>query len=233
MVIGLILFGLIYSLLLNSSPKLTATSQDYHPLATYQKAVQQEFSSLKNRSKLTLDQRQIEVNLKKQFPEIAAAPVSLSLVSQTATVKLAIAQPSVVLNNGAGSYVVSTQGIAVARVSDLSTTAKKLTVLNDQSGLKITAGQPVLSSREIDFINQLIVQCQRSNVPIQTITLPPIAQELDLRTTDRPYFIKFYLGSEALSQIGQFLAARQQLNSGDNQPQEYLDVRVVGKIYYR
>jgi hypothetical protein len=70
-------------------------------------------------------------------------------------------------------------------------------------------------------------------VSVSSLTLPKTAQELDLRTKDRPYYVKFYLGGDALLQAGQFLATRRQFDTSNTQPAEYLDVRVEGKIFYK
>jgi hypothetical protein len=70
-------------------------------------------------------------------------------------------------------------------------------------------------------------------VSIKSLTLPKSVQELDLHTSDRTYFVKFYLGGDALQQTGQFLAARHQFDITNSQPAEYLDVRVAGKIFYK
>jgi hypothetical protein len=63
--------------------------------------------------------------------------------------------------------------------------------------------------------------------------LPPKAQELDLRASDQSYYVKFYLGGDAMIQTGQYLAARQKFAQTKQQPGEYLDVRVSGKIFYK
>jgi hypothetical protein len=70
-------------------------------------------------------------------------------------------------------------------------------------------------------------------VTITSLSLPSKPSELDLRTKDRPYFVKFYMGGDALTQAGQFLAARAQFDRQNHQPADYLDVRVAGKIFYK
>jgi len=90
-----------------------------------------------------------------------------------------------------------------------------------------------VSASSAKFINTVIAQSKRANVPIVSFVLPNTAQEVDLRTSDKPYYVKFYLGGDALIQTGQFLAARHQFDATNSQPSEYLDVRVAGKIFYR
>jgi hypothetical protein len=63
--------------------------------------------------------------------------------------------------------------------------------------------------------------------------LPSTAEELDIHTPDRPYYVKFYLAGDALLQTGQYLASRHQFDTTNSQPAEYLDVRIPGKIFYK
>jgi hypothetical protein len=90
-----------------------------------------------------------------------------------------------------------------------------------------------LSAIDIAFIKAILVHCAKTGIKVDSLTLPTIAQEVDLRTKDRPYFVKFYLGGDSATQIGQFLAARHNFDQTGSQPGEYLDVRVNGKIFYK
>jgi hypothetical protein len=108
-----------------------------------------------------------------------------------------------------------------------------LTEVTDQSGFSANAGQQVMSADSVKFVNALVAQLKHANVPISEIILPPLAQELNLKISDRPYYVKFYLGGDVLQQTGQFLATRKQFSQTNTQPAEYLDVRVPGKIFYK
>ena len=232
LVILAIAAGAAYNLLLKPSPNLLVSSQTYRPLATYRQAVVAELKKPKNRTKLTIDQAAIQKALQAKMPEIAFVNVSSPLLGQTPTLKLAIAAPALLVASGSSIYLVDEQGIAVARASELPKLAN-LPRLDDQSGFTASVGQAILNSSAVTFINGLIAQAKRANVPIASLTLPALAQEIDLRTTDRPYYVKFYLNGDTLAQIGQFLAARHSFDASGNQPSGYLDVRVAGKVYYQ
>ncbi len=227
-----ILLVIVYSLTVNPTPHTELNSEVYRPSAVYQKAVSGEFKSFKNRNKITLNEKEITAVLKKQFPEITSVSIHLPLLSQTPTLKLVVASPSFSLSSKGSLYVVDSQGVVAGRSNDLPQ-IKGLPQLVDETNFDPQVGKQFLSAADVDFINNIITQVKHAKVPIASLILPPKALEVDLKTADRAYFVKFYLGSDVLTQIGQFLAARQQFDHTNKQPSEYLDVRVPGKIYYQ
>ena len=128
--------------------------------------------------------------------------------------------------------VVDSKGTVIGPSADFPS-VKDLPLISDETGFETVVGRSVLSRSDIDFITTVIAQARAAKVPIASLALPKLAQELDLRTTDRKYFVKFYLGGDALTQSGQFLAARQKFDSTKKQPNQYLDVRISGKIFFR
>jgi hypothetical protein len=223
---------LLYSLFVNDNPKVVLNSEVYHSADTYQDAAKKILGSLKNRNKVTLNEHSIVNSMQRQFPEISSAYVELPIMSETPVIHLSIARPSFVLSNNGSSYIVSSDGVAIASSGQITGT-KSLAVVMDQSGFDAHAGEQVMSAASVKFVNDLIVQLKHANVPISQIILPPLAQELDLKTADKPYYVKFYLGGDVMQQAGQFLATRKQFNDTNTQPAEYLDVRVPGKVFYK
>jgi hypothetical protein len=222
-----------YSLMVSSKPVVVASDTSYHSMSDYQAAIAAELGLLKNRNKITIDETQIVLNIKKKFPEVTSLSLELPLFSQTPTARLTISPPSFVLNNMGRLYIVSTAGKAVLPASSLPA-QNSLAVVNDQTGFNAAVGKQVLSSEGVEFLSELLVQSQQAGIKIQSIVLPPKAQELHLRTADKPgYYVKFYIGGDAKLQIGQFLATRHRFEVDNITPGEYLDVRVPGKIYYK
>lgn len=232
LIIGMVLFGLIYALIVKPQPRIVVNDLSYHSQDIYYSALSSQLSEFKNRNKMTLDAQGIEDSMKKQFPEIADVSVQLPLFGQSPTVKLAVAAPTFFLTSDGKIYIVDSTGIAVNRSEELPNVVGLPQVL-DQSGFPISKGTQALSGSAVGFINAVLAQSKRSKVPIKSLSLPAAAQELHVRTEDTPYYVKFYLGGDARTQIGQFLAARAQFAKSGINPSGYLDVRVAGKIFYR
>lgn len=231
--IFILIFILIYSLIVKPNPKVEVNDTSFHTVTAYQTAVQHQLRQLKYRNKISFSENSLASALQKQYPEISAVAVELPLFSQQPKVKLSIAKPSFQINSKGVNYVINSDGVAVAQSSKLPG-VKNLITINDQTGFPTNEGTKVLSGDSVSFIETVLSQAKRAKVPISSLEFPSSApQELNLRTADQPYYVKFYLGGDALTQTGQFLAARQSFNQKHLQPAEYLDVRVGGKIFYK
>jgi hypothetical protein len=231
-IIASVIFCLVYSLLIQPNSKVELSDSSYRAPSVYKKEVDTELGSLKNRTKITLDEQGLINTLQSKFPEISGGTIELPLFNEKPTLHLDISSPAFFFSSGDISYIVSSQGKAVAMHAAMPG-IHNLPVVNDQSGFQASPGKQVLGASGIDFIQTIIRQCQYAKVPISSLSLPRLAQELDLRTTDRPYYVKFYLGGDATVQVGQYLASRHKFDTTNSQPSEYLDVRVAGKVFYK
>lgn len=230
-ILAILILALVYSLAVRSNPKVEANNFSYHTQTEYAAAARTQFSSFKNRNKITFDETGIVQSLQKQFPEISAVQVELPIFSEQPVLHLTVSMPSFTLNSQQTSLIVDSDGVAVAPTSAIN--IRGLPAIIDSSGYPAKAGSQVLSADSVDFVNTLIAQCRRAKVPITSLTLPAEPQELQLRTKDAGYFVKFYLGGDAMQETGQFLAARQHFEKNHQPPAQYLDVRVSGKIFYK
>lgn len=232
----LAIFG--FSLVINSKAKVSVDNQIYRQGSEYTAAVDQELSAILNHFKPTLNQQAITNSLKGRFPELSDVIIKLPLYARTPEVQLKVAPPSFILTGAAGTYgeqikyVVAANGRAVG-LSENFPKITNLPVISDQISLPVKTGEVVLGKETSQFILAVLAQCQQANVPVASFNLPKGSPEIDLRTTDRNYFIKFNSDGDVLIQTGQFLAARAQFDRSGGGPSEYLDVRVEGRIYYK
>jgi biopolymer transport protein ExbD len=232
LVICLLLFLLIYSVLVGSMPNIDVNNTAYHSKEEYKAATAKLLGNVGNRTKITFNDHFVADNLQKQFPEIRDISIELPLVGQTPIVRLDISPPSFFLSSNGTVYVVDTEGTAIAKSLSLPQ-IRNLPMINDQSEFNVDIGKRVLSSSQAQFVKVLLEQLRHANVPVKALILPVAAQEMDLQTKDHPYYTKLFLGGDPLVETGQFLAARHQFDAKDQQPAEYLDVRVAGKIFYK
>lgn len=232
LLIIILLFCLVYSLIVRPDPKVIASSSIYHEESAYQTAAASDLGSFKDRNKLSFDEVGLVDNLKKHFPEISKANVELPLFGQKPIIRLTIAAPVFIFVSQGHNFLISSDGVVVSENPDLPA-AVNLPRVEDKSGFKAQLGEQVLGASQVEFINQVVLQCRRAKVSISSLTLPSAAQELDLRTKDASYFVKFYLGGDPLVETGQFLASRAKFARDHIQPTSYLDVRVAGKIFYK
>jgi cell division septal protein FtsQ len=231
-VIILLVAAVSYTLLIKPDANVLVSSTAFHNQKTYQAAASDQLSHFNNRNKITFNQQGMAEAMKKQFPEITDVQVELPIFSERPTIRLSVGNPSFIVTSQGQSYVVNSSGKAIAKTTELPP-VKDLPRIDDQSGYKINTSAQILSSDDVTFINELIAQSRRAGVPIASLVLPAVAQEIDLRTKDQSYFVKFYLGGDSLAETGQFLAARKHFIDTKQPPSQYLDVRVAGKVFFK
>jgi hypothetical protein len=229
---ALLIIVLAYSLMVSPHPTVHANDTTFHSLNDYQAAASAQLSSLNNRNKITFNQSALAASLKKRFPEIRAVAVELPLFSEKPTINLAVDGPSFKLFSQGTTFIIDSSGRAVTKAAN-SPKFYSLPLVNDDSGFRTSTGQQIMGGNEVNFIKSLLLQTKKAGIKVNSLTLPKVAQELDLRAQDQPYFVKFYLDGDVLAQTGQYLAARHHFSETNQQPSQYLDVRVPGKVFYK
>lgn len=227
-----VIFCFIYSLIVRPQPHVLATSTSFHSLSTYQDFAAKNLGSIKDSNKITFNETALVDSMQKQFPEISSMWVELPIFGQKPIIHLTISQPTFVYSSKNVSYILDSEGVIAGTQADMAS-MKGLPTVIDQSNIDFKVGDKVISSDSVDFISQVVAQAKKAKAPISNIVLPAIAQEIHLRTTDKPYYVKFYFGNDVLVQTGQWLAARHEFDAKGITPGEYLDVRVPGKVFYK
>lgn len=192
-------------------------------------------SSIWNRTKLTINTSQISQQLLKQFPQLAHASVTISLLSHRPIIHIQSAQPVLILVNGNGSFLLDGAGRVLQMASSTADLHQAvLPVVTDQSGLRPQLNQQALPVTDVDFIQTVVAQLEAKHYNPAGLTLPAAASELDVQLSGQPYLIKFNLQSNtARQQAGTFLATIAQLQQQGITPAHYVDVRVDGRAYYQ
>lgn len=232
----------MYQLQLSTTPRVVsltpaADAPFLQDDEVYARAAQELFaSSAANRNKLTIDASGIAEQLRRRFPELQAVSVNLPFIGDKATVHLQPAMPALVLAANNGTYIVDSNGRALAEASSASNLSRlKVPTVTDQSSLEVSIGQQVLPRSATKFISTIKQQLQSQKITAQSMTLPAVAGELDVYVAGKPYFIKFNLQqaseASAAQQAGTFLAAIKKLEKEGKAPSQYVDVRLPGRAY--
>lgn len=226
-----LLVGLGYSLTVSSTPKIIVNDSFYHSVDNYRDSTKHYLTAIKDRNKISFDENGISSGLMLDYPEIDSVTVELPVFSQQPVVRITVAAPSFILSSNDRRYVIDANGKAIGLISNFRKTSN-LPVLIDQSNYPVKVGHEVLSSSDIAFIESVISQSNKAGVKLDSLMLPNTPAELDLKPAGKPFIVMFYLPGDSAVQIGQFLAAMHQFEAGE-QPTQYIDVRVAGKIFYK
>lgn len=235
-----VVVSVLYCLGLTTNPKVNFVGNDEDVLSLRTKQDYQAGAedilrdSVFNRTKFTINADHFEQAFQAKFPEVADVSITLPLISRRPIVTVATAQPSLLLTSQNQIYVLDTRGVAIMKADSLPEKTKlKLPTVNDQTGLKVELGKPVLPQDDIRFITEVLTQLKAKGLSVQTVTLPALAKQVDVSFNGLPYYGKFSVDTNAREAAGTFLATKEKLDRDKTPPAQYIDVRLSGRAYYQ
>lgn len=190
-------------------------------------------SSVLNKSKLTFNAEPLIESIKKEFPEVDSAIVTLPLIGHKPIVRIAVASPAFVLATSQGAYYVSDKGMPLVKVADVADQPQNVPTVSDETNVPIEPGKQVLPSDMVTFIAQLLAHLSSTKVAYETVTLPLEVNEVRVKPMGVPYYVRFNALEDARTQVGTYLAVKNRLEESREQPREYIDVRVEERAYYK
>ncbi len=183
-----------------------------------------------NRNKISVDSRGIAKKLQMTYPELQQVVVTVPIVGSRPVVYLTLGQPVLRLESSNGSYLLSKSGHAYQGAT--AATTLTLPKVIDASNVRTEKGRPVLPASTVSFISTLAYQLERGNISVETFVLPARAPyEVMVRVTGKSYVLRVNLQAPVLEQSGAAIATLAKL--GSSEPKEYLDLRVMGRAYYK
>lgn len=230
---GAIFISVAYSTTLSTTPGIIFAGDQsvYRSVADYKAGIGKILnSSLMNKSKLTINAPATEKAIFKAFPELDVVKLGLPIIGRRSTITLHVRKPALILTTKTNSYVLDSNGTAVAETKQLiSSITSGLLTAQDQSGLVLHVGDQALTSETMLFIANIQAQLAAKQLTITGLTLPGGGDEVDVHVKDVSYYIKTDSSGDPRIEIGGFMAAR---DSGVT-PGEYMDVRVEEKVFYK
>lgn len=243
-VLALFVFALIFAVFtswVSSSPEIkiiqpTGFSYAVHSASQYQQAASKALgASLYNHFKMTLNSTQVNNSIEQTYPEIEYASVTVPFVGATPTVYIQLQRPALIYGTSTNSYIVDSDGVIIAGSSALS--PKELAGLytvNNSANNQLNLGQQVLTQQNVTFIETVAQALKTKNVAVSKMDLTPAAAELDVYIQGQPYYVKFNIyQTDALQQVGTYLATLATLKQQGKTASQYIDVRVDGRAYYK
>jgi hypothetical protein len=241
---AVILFCLGYELILSTNPKVVVmrgSTSTYllKPLNVYENAASKLLNkSFSNQNKLTINTGDIAAKLKTKFPELGSITITLPVLGHQPDIYISPATPELILGTqGFGSYLIGSTGTTLVNINNVKLPATiQLYTVTDESGVRVRAGEEILSISDINFIQFVTSQMLANKMNIKNMLLPGQSRELDVYFTTEPYFVKFNLDAynSLKEQVGAFLTTKQYLTTSNSPtPVQYIDVRVPGRVYYK
>ncbi len=236
-----IILSSLYTTTLSTTPRIdfdtTTNTGVLRPTSEYLSAAEVILSSsIVNMSKITINTDEVGSKLEQQFPELSDVVVSLPLIGRRPIISIVPATPAIILeSNSGGSFIVDTQGRALIPADTISADSLLDTLprVKDQAGLEASVGAQLLPRDFVAFISQLHSSLSGKGYVITGIDLPVTVNEVHVYAQDTNYFIKFNSELDVLQQVGTYIALSESLNRQGTQVNEYIDVRVAERAFYR
>lgn len=241
-VLAIILITVGTSLRLSTTPKVvtvdlgTEKQLFLRDRKVYEQAAADIFGqSVFNGNKLTVNTNGIVADMRTQFPELVAVSVSLPVAGAQPVLYVQPAQPRMVISTKtSGMYLLDTSGRALMSASQVPNLGKLgVPVVADESGITLKEGQLALPSATVAFISEVSGQLRAKGIEVTSYTLPPGANELHVRVSGAPYYVKFNTHGNAREEAGTYLAVKGKLEAEKKVPREYVDVRVENRAYFK
>ena len=229
-------FGLLLCmrlLYLQTAPEVQIVSDSLQVAASAESAYRADAQkvlsgSVFNRFKLTLDTKGVAAGLQAKHPEIRYAHVSAPVFGSTPRVSLTLMNPVGILQSAGATYGLDATGHTLAA----SEGSPELPLIIDEASVVPVPGERFLPASTVKAVTVIVEQVSAAGMEVTTVTLPKAnPYELAVRLRDKPFTIRFNLEADMMQQSGAAIATIKHL--GEAQPKEYMDVRVLGRVYYK
>jgi hypothetical protein len=237
LVFGLVIFSAVYLLSFDGTPTVLVKGESeliVRKLGDYELAATREVNSnLLKKFKPFFSSKKMTQSLLTTYPELKNVDVRVPVVDRSLIVVIELEQPAMLVNDSLNQFLVSDSGKVIAPVKNIdSSNLASLPTVDDNVLETIELGQYILPKSTLEFIDEVLYQLRVKSIVVENISLPAVANELHIQV-DRGYFIKFNVQEDATWQAGSYLALLEYFESGNDRPNEYVDVRVGEKVFYR
>lgn len=180
----------------------------------------------------------IEKDFLNEYPEVERVSIGArSLLGATAEADVRFRSPVFTWQDASGvEQFVDKYGVLFSKNLDPSVNADTLIHIDDKSGAVLKAGTSVLTNDLIAFVGQLhssVAKIFGGEKKIASVTIPKSTREVQIQVSGVPYSIKFNSFRDINVQMGELSDLLRHLSSQDVTPQEYIDVRVEHKAFYK
>lgn len=223
-----------YILSLTRQATVDISGPKYRSNQEYQQIVNDILAQdIKNYTKPTLNSNSIKKSIATKIPEANEVTVKTDILGHRPIIIIKTDKALAVFNNpNSESFILSDRGRLLLPASEANVETTKLPVIDNQTGVYGKSGDQFLSPEEALNFAKLLSQSEATGL-IRFI-LPSNPREIYLAPTQsRGYQVRYLLNNDIALQHGAYKAAIKKLAELGNVPANYIDVRLVEKVYFK
>jgi cell division septal protein FtsQ len=186
-------------------------------------ASERSFGPLRTRSLFLVDKDRITAEVKRRVPEVATAEVTTKL-PDTIVLSVSERRSTLLWKTGGNAYLVDQRGVAYRQAE---TGDADLLQVEDSTNLPVTVGKQIVGSNFITVLEEIRQSLKDHGFEVTGFRIPETTFEVEAITKDGWYAI-FDTTRPVKSQ-----ADALKLAVGREQPFQYADLRVPGRVYVR
>lgn len=184
------------------------------------------------------DSTALETKLLRQFPEIERISFSSSAPFGNAlNADVRFRKPVFSWKDASNTeQLVDKNGVLFAKNLDPGVNTAKLIKIEDQSGVVLESGSPVLTTQLVQLIGQLHAKLQSlygKDAKVSRVIIPVSTREVQVQVDGQPYLIKFSSVRDLDQQVGELNSLVAHLKSKNITPTQYIDIRLEHKAFYK
>lgn len=235
-----ILSLVVFATTLSSSPEIQLKKKDvqYYDTVEYQNAAKEFMSeSIFNKSKLLFQSTTFESKMRDRFPEISQIASIAPLGGRDLTVVISVSDPFAILTNGSEIGILNSDGVLVSN-NNLQSNSEglvKIRFITPQENFNV--GSRILTEDEVTLISELNRELETmalkdgSKLQIDEVLFNVSNGQLEVKLSDKPYYLKLSTFGDADLQVGAVKATLRRLDADNTLPTKYLDVRVPNRVF--
>lgn len=162
-----------------------------------------------------------------EINEISEVSFHKNLISNTLTITIVEHQTSIIWQTAGEQFLINRFGV----VYDAAEEGSPLLVVEDLKNIPVSLNQRIVTEEFIEFVTSFAANLpRRTNITIRRITVPETTFEVEMETQDgwRIILDTTKPWEDQLNNLVRVLRER-----ADTQPQEYIDLRVGKKVFYK
>jgi hypothetical protein len=227
----------VYSLFLSAVPAVVVEGPAYRSQQEYASIIAGQLKGdIRNRTKPFIQTSQLESSIAEAIPEAKQIRISTSLIGGSPTVKV-INDPAIarVVDPSGSEIILSERGRLLLPTTDTDGEFSTLPSIKNTTTVELKPGDQFISPLETKAYSLLMNQFKSNgDVPQAEITVTPREILVNQQGSRGNYTVRFLLDDETiLQQYGAMRATQNKLKSQNQQPKEYIDVRLAEKVFYK